>query len=61
MIEAYNVAKVHDQGVEIIQIYPYLTLSAAEEIRETMEKTFGPQGFVVLNMETYFNPEGVAK
>jgi hypothetical protein len=61
MIKAYNVARDHGDGVEIIQIYPYLTLYAAEEIRETMEKTFGPQGFVVLNMETYFNPEGIAK
>jgi hypothetical protein len=58
MVEEYNVAKVHDNGVEIIQIYPYLTLDAAEGVRDTMERAFGT-GYVVLNMETYFNPEKI--
>ena len=37
---AYNVAKVDECGVEIIQLHPPLTIDQANEVREQMQRAF---------------------
>ena len=57
MRQAYNVAKVDDFGVEIIQMHPPLTKRQAREIRIRMQKTFKDTRYVVVNVNTLTNPE----
>ena len=57
MREAYNVARVDDFGVEIIQMYPPLTKRDAREVRVKMQRTFKSNKYVVVNVNTMTNPE----
>ncbi len=52
-IETYNVARIDDVGVEIIQVQPYMTKNDARRVRIRMQRTFPGQKYVVLNMHTY--------
>ena len=57
MREAYNVARVDEFGVEIIQMYPPLTKRKAREIRVRMQRTFKSNKYVVVNVNTLVNPD----
>ena len=57
MRKCYNVARVDEQGVEVIQLYPPLTMRQAREVRATMKRTFKHQNYVVVNINTLLNPE----
>lgn len=52
MRKCYNVARVDEQGVEIIQMYPPLTMREAREVRVSMQRTFRNQSYVVVNVNT---------
>lgn len=52
MRKCYNVARVDEQGVEIIQMYPPLTMREAREVRVSMKRTFRNQNYVVINVNT---------
>lgn len=52
-IKQYNVAKVNEDGVEIIQMYPYITKNEARAIRIQMKRTFPMHDYVVINVPTY--------
>lgn len=54
---AYNVAKVDESGVEIIQLHPPLTIDQAEEVREQMQRAFTMNYYVVVNTDTILNKE----
>lgn len=56
-IKTYNVAKVDEMGVELICTHPYLNLRDARKIRISMQKTFRDNKYVVVNMNTFINPE----
>ena len=57
MKELYNVAKVTDMGIELIEMYPYLTKRAAREIRIRMKRAFQMNEYVVLNVPTFLGQE----
>lgn len=57
MRECYNVARVDEQGVEVIQLYPPLTMRQAREVRVAMQRTFRNQQYVVVNINSLLNPE----
>lgn len=57
MKEAYNVAKVDDFGVEVIQMYPPLTKRQARKVRVRMQRTFKNNKYVVININTLVNPD----
>jgi hypothetical protein len=52
MRKCYNVARVDEQGVEIIHMYPPLTMREAREVRVSMQRTFRNQSYVVVNVNT---------
>lgn len=54
---AYNVAKVDESGVEIIQLHPPLTIDQAEEVREQMQRAFTMNYYVVVNTDTILNKD----
>lgn len=57
MIRRYNVAKVGSNGVEIIQMHPYLTKREARIIRIRMKKTFPMHNYAVINVPTYLGAD----
>ena len=57
MIKTYNVARVDDMGVELIEVHPYLTRYDARVLRIRMKKAFPMNDYVVLNMPTYMGAD----
>jgi len=57
MRECYNVTRVDEHGVEVIQLYPPLTMRQAREVRVNMQRTFRKQQYVVVNINSLLNPE----
>jgi hypothetical protein len=53
MIEAYNVARIDELGVELMGNYPYISKRDARIVRIRMKKTFPMNDYVVVNMNTY--------
>lgn len=51
-MKAYNVARVTDSGVEIIQLHPPLTKDQAREVRIRMKRMFRMNDYAVINSET---------
>ena len=56
-VKAYNVAKVDEFGVEIIEMHPYLTKREARMVRIRMKKAFPMNNYVVLNVPTFLGKE----
>ena len=54
---AYNVAKVDECGVEIIQLHPPLTKDQARGVRIQMQRAFRMNNYVVINVDTILNKE----
>ena len=57
MKQTYNVARVDEEGVEIIQMYPPITKNEARAIRIRMKRTFPKNNYVVVNVNTLLDPE----
>jgi len=49
----YNVARIDDMGVELIEVHPYVDKRTAREIRVRMKRTFPMYNYVVVNMNSY--------
>lgn len=56
-MKAYNVARVTDSGVEIIQLHPPLTKDQAREVRIRMKRMFRMNDYAVINSNTILNKE----
>ena len=56
-IKTYNVAKVDELGVELMQTHPYITKNEARKLRIQMKRSFPMHDYVVLNMPTYLGAE----
>lgn len=56
-MKAYNVARVTDSGVEIIQLHPPLTKDQAREVRIRMKRMFRMNDYAVVNTNTILNKE----
>lgn len=56
-MKAYNVARVTDSGVEIIQLHPPLTKDQAREVRIRMKRMFRMNDYAVVNTNTILNRE----
>lgn len=57
MRQAYNVAKVDEDGVELIEMYPPLTMREARIVRVNMQRTFRMFKYVVVNVNTILNED----
>jgi len=55
MVKCYNVAKVDNYGVELIQLQPPLTIREAREVRVSMKRAFRNTNYVVVNIDTILN------
>ena len=56
-VKSYNVGRVTDEGLEIIQLYPPLTKNEARQVRIDMQRTFRGNKYVVFNVQTILNEE----
>ena len=57
MIKTYNVGRVDEYGMEIIQLYPPLTMREARMVRVKMQRTFKGNKYVVFNVATILSEE----
>ena len=56
-IKTYNVGRVDEDGLEIIQMYPPLTMREARQVRVKMQRTFKDNKYVVFNVATVLSKE----
>ena len=56
-IKTYNVGRVDEYGLEIIQLYPPLTMREARQVRVKMQRTFKDNKYVVFNVATILSEE----